>query len=98
MSLHLRSLWISLLIHHNSFGSATATASIGRDLAICDGIVPINDSVASIRGPRIRKRASGSQAAARLWAGRTEQSEDNLQGSHRTSRSLTKPPRRAAEP
>ena len=70
MSLHRRR-WMLRLIHHKSFVSAAATASVGPVLAIGDGIVPINDSMASIRGPRIRKRASGAEPAARLWAGRT---------------------------
>jgi hypothetical protein len=42
--------------HHKSFASAAPTASVGPVLAICDGIVPINDSMASIRGHRIRKK------------------------------------------
>jgi hypothetical protein len=34
------------------FVSVAVTASLGAVLAIGDGIVPINDSMASIRGPR----------------------------------------------
>ena len=35
-------------------------------LAICDGLVPTNDSIASMRGPRIEK-GFGAALAARVW-------------------------------
>ena len=44
------------------FVSVAVTASLGAVLAIGDGIVPINDSMASIRGPRIWKRGLWSRA------------------------------------
>jgi hypothetical protein len=53
-----------------TFTSAAATASVGSVLAICDGIVPINDSMASIRGPRIRKKGLWSRAG-RATVGRS---------------------------
>src|SRR3984957_4434935 len=51
------------------FVPVAVTASLGAVLAIGDGIVPIYDSMASIRGPRIWKRGLWSRAG-RATAGR----------------------------
>src|ERR1700733_9139961 len=44
------------------FVPVAVTASLGAVLAIGDGIIPINDSMPSIRGPRIWKRGLWSRA------------------------------------
>ena len=50
---------------------------IGPVLAICDGIVPINDSMASIRGPRIRKKGLGEPSGRATVGGSNIGSANN---------------------
>src|ERR1700733_12396028 len=82
------------------FVPVAVTASLGAVLAIGDGIIPINDSMASIRGPRIWKRGLWSRAGRatvrRSNVGSANNQRTNLQAQSASGARPPKALRRAA--